>query len=485
MAYKSHCGRSTHRFVEIVKKIVLGWLILAVLIPAAARAQTEFKLGGYVKLETFWDSTQANKNNSGPVLRNNNPDFHHGRLRFSAQYSRLNLTIKRPELFGARISGFIEMDFDSAQDPLVNASNSYIPRLRHAMFEFKWPETQLLLGQYWSMFCEYLPEVTEDTPFQFRGVPSARLAQVRLTQKFAGCVTLAGFIGEPTNAGPANFLDSAAAPNGHRLGHNGESGESPQVQAKVQFQKDLWGQAAFNGAPKSFTAQIVGGWQRNEARNNNRGAFTANTFGQNNYAARTAVQKDHQYLNPWMLQGTLFIPVLATHSHNLQGTASLTAQYYIGAGLEAFGEATNAGNSFFQFRVIAPGGVPFFDLELTKRYGGYIQGQYYFTNAWFMNLIWGFDKPYGISRARNSGLAAFNGGTSPGFVYASNLDQHQMNQEIAGTLWYRPVIAFKFGLEYAYSRTDWLQKISTGVVGQNVKDFGEGHRVQFVAFFYL
>lgn len=332
------------------------------------------------------------------------------------------------------------------------------------------------------MFCEYNPEMTEANPLQFRGVPSARLPQVRLTQKFAGCLTVAGFIGEPTSAVAGNFLNSVAVPNGHTLGHSGESAESPQVQAKVQFQKDLWGQAAFFEAPRPFTAQIVGGWQRNEARNNNQIAFVANTFGQNNYEAQVAVQKDHQYLNSWMLQGTLFIPVLPTHSYNLKDTASLTAQYYIGAGLEAFGEATIAGNSFFQFRGIGPGAVPFFDLELTKRYGGYIQGQYYFTNAWFMNLAWGFNKPFGISRGRDGRLAAFNGGTSPGFVYASNLDQPQMNQEIAGTLWYRPVMALKFGLEYAYSRTDWFQKLSTGVVGQNVKDVGDGHRVQFVAF---
>jgi hypothetical protein len=468
-----------------LKKPLLCSLILALFIPTAARGQAEFKLGGYVKLETFWDSTQTNTNNSRPVLRNNNPDFHHGRLKFSAQYTRLNLNISGPRLFEAKTSGFIEMDFDANQDQSVNASNSYIPRLRHAIFEIKWPETALLCGQYWSMFCEYIPEVTEDTPFQYRGVPSARLAQIRLTQKIASCLTVAGFFGEPTNAGAGNFLDSGAVPNGHTLAHNGESGESPQIQAKVQFQKDLWGQAAFYGAPKPFTAQIVGGWQRNEARNNNQVAFVATTFGQSNYETQVVVQKDHQYLNPWMLQGTLFIPVLPTHGYNLEGTASVTAQYYIGAGLEAFGEATNAGNSFFQFQGIAPGGVPLFDLELTKRYGGYIQGQYYFNNTWFINLIWGFDKPYSMPRGRDARLAAFNGGTSPGFVYASVLDQHQMSQEIAFTLWYRPVMAFKFGLEYAYSRTDWAQKLSAGVVGQNVNDVGEGHRVQFAAYFFL
>ncbi len=447
----------------------------------------EFSLGGFIKLETFWDSTQSNKNNTGPVLRNNDPNFQHGRLTFSAQYSRLNLTVKGPGLFGARTSGFIEMDFDAAQDPVLNASNGYTSRLRHAMFELKWPGTELLLGQYWSMFCEYSPETAEDTQFQFKGAPSARLAQVRLTQQLAGSLTMAAFIGQPTAAASGNFLNSAAVPNGHSLGNNGTAAESPQVQGKLQFQKDLWGKAALQGAPKPFTIQLVGGWQRQEARNNNQAAFTANTFGQNNFTAQAAVQTDHQYLNPWMLQGTLFLPVLPTHSQNLKGTASVSAQYYIGAGLEAFGEAPAAGNSFFRFRGLAPGAVPFFALDLTRRFGGYLQGQYYFTNEWFVNLAWGFSKAYGIPRGREGALAAFNGGTSPGFVYASNLDLYNMNQEIAGTLWCRPLTALKFGLQYAYSRTDWLQKLSSpaATAGNNATGIGEAHRVQFVAFFYL
>ncbi len=35
-----------------------------------------------------------------------------------------------------------------------------------------------------------------------------------------------------------------------------------------------------------------------------------------------------------MVQGTLFIPVLPTYSNNLAGSASLTAQYFIGQGAE-------------------------------------------------------------------------------------------------------------------------------------------------------
>ncbi len=495
-----------------MKKTILFLVILALLVPAAAFAQTEFTLGGFIKLDSFWDSTQAGKNNNLSVGRNNDPNFQHGRLNFTAQGSRFNFTIKGPKVFGAQTTGYIEMDFDGGgTDPVLNSSNAYVPRLRHAMFRFNWPETELLLGQYWSMFCEYYPEMTEDGPLQGRGVPTARLAQIRLTQKFAGAWTVAGFIGQPTQITSANaasvtptataaqLLNNAFAGGNvlqnHSLQQNGTSAETPQVQAKVQFQKDLYGQAPFYGRPMPFTAQIVGGWQRNEARNANQGFFAGVAPFQNAFVAQAVSQRDHQYLNPWMLQGTLFIPILPTYSKNLAGSASLTAQYYVGAGLEAFGEANGAGNSFFRFRGIGFNSLgvlgPAYDLELTKRYGGYVQGQYYFNNEWFMNVVWGFDKAFGIPGGRDGTLAAFNGGISPGYVYASLQDQYRMNQEIAGTLWYRPITAIKFGLQYAYSRTDWLQKLSANTPGlpfllnNNVKDVGEGHRVQFVGFFYF
>lgn len=523
-----------------MKKTILFSVILALLIPAAALAQTEFSLGGFIKLDSFWDSSQIGKNNPGIDQRNNNNDFQHGRLHFTAQGSRFNFTIKGPKLWGAQTTGFIEVDFDcgGGTDQVLNASNNYTPRLRHAMFRLNWPETELLMGQYWSMFCEYYPDTTEDGPFQMKGQATARLAQIRLTQKFAGDWTVAGLIGEPTTissvptaAAVGETIPGALSGNvlaNHTLNTNGQSAESPQVQGKIQYQHDWWGQAAFFGRPMPFTAQITAGWQRNEARNANQAlngglATFGQTFGQNGFVLQNIRQRDHQYLNPWMLQGNLFLPILPTYSKNLAGTASLSGQLYVGQGLEAFGEDNGQGNSFFRFRGISgfPGGpgltaagaatpaaaavAEYYDLELTKKYGGYVQGQYYFNNEWFMNVVWGFSRVFGIPEGRNSNLATANNnlaglgaaGISPGYVYASLLDQYKMNQEIAATLWFRPITAIKFGLQYAYSRTDWLQKLpspsaqwtSSSILpissGNNVKDVGESHRIQFVGFFYF
>ena len=116
-------------------------------------------------------------------------------------------------LWGAQVTGFMEMDFDSAENGLTassaantqgaafgGASKSYTPRLRHAMFRFNWPTSELLFGQYFSMFSEWYAESAEDGPMQMTGTPTARLPQIRFTQTFLQDWTVAGLIGDPNQA---------------------------------------------------------------------------------------------------------------------------------------------------------------------------------------------------------------------------------------------------------------------------------------------
>ena len=205
-----------------MKKTILILVVLALVVPSTALAAAEFSLGGFIKMDTWWDSSQEGKNMNGAVARNNDPNFHHGRVKFTAQGSRFNFTIKGPKLWGAQTTGFIEMDFDATEEGATTsngsganfatastaaqrgsgttASGSYTPRLRHAMFRLNWPETELLFGQYWSMLCEWWPEVAQDGPFQSTGIPTARLAQIRVTQKFLGTWTVAALVGEANSA---------------------------------------------------------------------------------------------------------------------------------------------------------------------------------------------------------------------------------------------------------------------------------------------
>jgi hypothetical protein len=78
-------------------------------------------------------------------------------------------------------------------------------------------------------------------------------------------------------------------------------------------------------------------------------------------------------------------------------------------------------------------------------------------------------------------------------VYATTTDQQKVWTELSTTLWYRPIEAFKFGLQYSYNRTGWFQATGSqagpGIVAQanpvNTKSVGEAHRVEFVAFMYF
>jgi len=465
-----------------MKKTIIFALVLALVVPSIALAAADFSLGGFIKLDTFWDSSQEGKNMNGFIARNNDPNFHHGRVKFTSQGSRFNLTIKGPKLFGATTTGFIEMDFDNAEagpnaaglhagGAATTASFSYTPRLRHAMFRFNWPETELLLGQYWSMLCEWWPETAQDGPFQATGIPTSRIPQIRVTQKFAGAFTVAALIGDATNNAGARAFSANDT--------TGESGEMPQIQGKIAYEQDLWGKAAYYGKPTPFTVQLAAGMQRSDFRQNN--ALLANTFGENGFNL-IAVATNNRYLYPWIAMGSMFVPVIPTHSANLAGTAAFQTQWWIGTGVEAFGFAGLASN-FFHFS----GSDNTWDQELGKRFGGYAQLQYYFTNQWFINTAYAMSRSFGISPGQTDGNVPFAGQRSYAITGA---DAPSYQHEFDLTLWYRPIQAIKFGIQYAYIRSNWLQNrdaagnFNAAAVGPTSK-FGDAHRVEFVGFFYF
>jgi len=447
-----------------MKKILIFVLALALALPAVAFAKAEFSLGGFVKLDTFWDSTQQGKNINGIVQRNNNGNFHHGNMRFTAQATRFNFTIKGPKVFGAQTTGFIEMDFDGVNGASGSASQVYTPRLRHAMFRLNWPETELLFGQYWSLFSSYYSEGTNDGVFQISGTPTARIPQIRVTQKFVGGWSLMGLVGM---ANSGDFGQAINSYSGNST--NGSAAECPQVQVGVKYAHDWWGKAAYYGHPAPFTAQINFGYQRNIARTNPYALANMNGIAAAGYITNT-------YVSPWVVMGTLFIPVIPTHSANLAGTAHLLAQFWIGQGVDAFGFTGDATSVFKFNRGTSNGNL--FDVSLLKRWGGFVEGQYYFTNQWFFNLAYSLSKTYGVDQS----LTTANGVNFQQYFYNNVNGQFQTQQQINATLWYRPVQALKFGLQYAFVQSHFWTDTVAGTDATNV---GSEHRVEFVGYFFF
>jgi hypothetical protein len=475
-----------------MKKFIVFAVVLAFLVPSMALAQAEFSLGGFIKLDAMWDSDNGvGKNMNVFPNRDNAAGPKHGRLKFTAQGSRFNFTIKGPKLWGAQVTGFLEMDFDTAEAPIDSSSfttsNSYSPRLRHAMFRFNWPTSELLFGQYWSMFCEYYAESAEDGPLQMTGTPTARSAQIRFTQKF-GNFTLAGLVADPNQTrltGPATtaYGYGLAAGTAFPPMNTGQMAETPQLQGKVSYAQDLWGKAAYYGKPTPFTVQLVGGWQRSVMRGGNYAGLI--TLGEQNSNA-AAINVATSYVNPWLAMGSLFIPVIPTQSANLAGTASILTQWWIGQGVETFGFAGAYSNNY-RFRNNMFTGALNYDVDLQSKFGGFVEGQYYFNNQWFVNALYAFSKAFNVSRSQfaatvpNGGVGGANGME---YVFASNAMPSTIQQATA-TLWYRPIQAIKFGLQYSYLAAHFYQMQTVPANTTHSSNFGDNHRVEFVGFFYF
>jgi hypothetical protein len=483
-----------------MKKFIALFTLLALLaIPVSAMAVKagDWELVGYTKLEAFWESAQVNKNLSGPVLRNNTAQPQEfGRFHMTAQSSRFGLKVNGPEILGAKTQGYIEIDFDSSQDGRQSASNSYAPRMRHAWFRLDWPGGwQLLMGQYWGVFCDFYPETVQDGPLQFHGMATQRIPQIRLTYK-TGPWTFSGLVADPYDPSGDNVTVAFNTLRGSQSSSSigalwGQNSAFPQFQGQVIYEKDLYGKAAFAGRPRGFVADFGAGVQHLTYLG---GRLTgAATFGQNDYQAignRVLVQNDTQTLTPWVVQGTFFIPVLVTHNNNLAGTASLTIQAHIGQGFSFFGEGTDGDNSFFKYdspiNTVNVGGAAVewvgYRRHLTPKYGGYLQGQYYFTNQWYASVVYGFDKSYGISQERNAFLSTLDTANIQGYTYATISDQSQFTQEICGTLFFTPMKNLKFGLAYSFMQTKWFQITTNG--SKESRD-GYNHSVRFGGWFFF
>jgi hypothetical protein len=453
----------------------MGGLVFAaalLMLPGLVHAKTEFSLGGFIAMYAIWDSTQTSSN-LRYINRNNDPNFQHGRMRFSAERTRMNFTIKGPKVFGAITTGYIEWDFDGGgQEYIFNGApgggwaspNKARPRLRHAMFRLNWPATELLMGQYWALLSDDAPEAARPGTSGIPGIIWFREPQIRLTQKFLGSFTAAMSI-----AGAGSGPDSIEIP-GDQAATNpylGQSSETPRISASLKYEQDLWGKAAYYGKPRGFSARVAAGWQRTRYRSF---VTAGRIFGENNLININVAQNNQQYLNAWAVDSSFFIPILTTSSANLANTMSLLAHCYVGQGLDLCKEASAANSSYLIFNnANAAGGVLFGDRQLAHQWGALAQLQYYFNNQWFMNLLGGMQQVYGVNRGA--------------WLGTSNVaDPQKNNYHVYATLWYRPVQALKFGVEYGYARTGYFQD---NLVGTERTNFGENHQVLFVGNFFF
>jgi hypothetical protein len=177
--------------------------------------------------------------------------------------------------------------------------------------------------------------------------------------------------------------------------------------------------------------------------------------------------------------GSVFIPVIPTSSANLAGTASILTQWWIGQGIEAFGFAGTSGAKY-RFDGFFPNTF-LYDAELLNNFGGFVEGQYYFNNQWFVNALYGLRKAFNVSRAQWLNVANIAGRE----MAFNTANEPQTIQQMSATLWYRPIQAIKFGLQYSYLSAHYFQMNTLPLNSANTSRYGDNHRVEFVGFFYF
>lgn len=512
------------------KRLLLSAAVLAlVMIPVVAFAAAEFTLGGFIKLQGGYQSYDAGSLNfSNFVVRNNsfggapgftqgvplgivigpagyNRNAHHGTFGMDANGSRFNLTIKGPDIWGAKLTGLFEVDFDG--NTINNAANTFslgsvnqgVLRLRHAMFRLNWPETELLIGQYWSMLSEWSPEVIDGGAMGMSGAFVLREPQVRITQKFLDGAYVKAAIANPDNGRWGVNLDA----NDVREGNNSEM---PKVEGKLGYEKDLWGKAAYFGSPRGFVAEVGGAYMR--TRHSTRNLAGGATFGQYNYTQLIATpgragnyqQRNNQYTDNWTVQANFFLPIIPTYTQNMSNTMSILLSWWVGQGMSPWRNDLPNADRYWSFSGRGSGiaADPYmFDMDLIMRWGGIAQVQYYFTNQWFMNIAYGRNDAFGVPRTGYGTLSSAANQYGYGTIFLG--DAAKSNQMFNANLWYQPIKALKFGLQYTYQRTQYFQ--ATTIQAQNggqqavapgsfnpsgkTTDVGDAHTVMFGGFFFF
>jgi hypothetical protein len=149
-------------------------------------------------------------------------------------------------------------------------------------------------------------------------------------------------------------------------------------------------------------------------------------------------------------------------------------------------------DSFLRFDGIDAIGVKY-KRQFTPQIAGFVQGQYYFNNEWYVNLAWAFMRKYGVPFTRNGAVLAGNYEFATPAAVAGNTGAYDFvkySNQIAIALWYRPITAMKFGIQYAYTNDHYFQETGFNAAGAcanqgKLTSIGESHRVQFVTFFFF
>jgi hypothetical protein len=198
---------------------------LILLLPVSVLFGQDFgiKFSGFVKSDYFYDSRQTVSIREGHFLlypAGKNIDAEkadlnsQGSLNFLSIQTRLSGAISAPDAFSAKISGVLEADFFGNENANFVDANGF--RLRHAYVKLTWPNTELLIGQYWHPF--FVPACFSEVISFNTGAPMqpfSRNPQMRILRKLGSFRLIAAAVSQRdfTSGGGSAPLRNSVMPD--------------------------------------------------------------------------------------------------------------------------------------------------------------------------------------------------------------------------------------------------------------------------------
>ena len=245
-----------------MKKTALFLILLSTVLMPLVAQDGKFHLTwhGMVNPVAWWDSRQVVSGREGMMFfypkaveadADGNDLGGIPSLNMLAITTRLNLTIQGPDIWGARVKGFIEGDFTGSTDATLNCF-----RLRHAYINMRWTHADVLGGMYWypMVIHEIMPNtqpLNMGAPFH----PYARYAQLRYTHHLGALELMATAAFQTDNK--SQGIDGASTAY---LKHS----SIPELNLQVRYNdltEGIFFGAAYNLSvirPRDFAIDILG-----------------------------------------------------------------------------------------------------------------------------------------------------------------------------------------------------------------------------------
>ncbi|HLJ50140.1 MAG TPA: hypothetical protein VKU01_29205 [Bryobacteraceae bacterium] len=164
-----------------------------------------------------------------PLVASKNGSDPYQNFGMTARQSRFGLRFQGPDVFGAKMSGTMEMDFFGGKTPLTNGVNMDIFRLRLAYGRLDWHNVSIEAGQDWAVFSPLNPTSLASfaiPSMSASGNPWIRSPQFRFESRAEHLLFQAAVLDPNIGDNPTTVVDA-------RTPGIGERGGAPAVESRL------------------------------------------------------------------------------------------------------------------------------------------------------------------------------------------------------------------------------------------------------------